>query len=458
MIKEYRTIAEIAGPLTVVRQVERATFDELVEIELSDGSVRRGKVLEVNGDSAVVQLFEANAGINLAHAKVRFLGHPLQLAVSRDMLGRVFNGMGQPIDGGPEILAEEYRDINGLAMNPAARAYPNEFIQTGVSSIDGLNTLVRGQKLPIFSGSGLPHAALAAQIARQAKVLDGDSNFAVVFAAIGITFEEANYFVEEFQRTGAIERTVLFTNLANDPAVERIATPRMALTAAEYLAFHENMHVLVILTDITNYAEALREISAAKKEVPGRRGYPGYLYTDLATMYERAGRQVGRAGSITMIPILTMPEDDKTHPIPDLTGYITEGQIILSRELHRAGIQPPVDVLPSLSRLKDKGIGAGKTREDHAGTMNQLFAAYSAGKQAKELMSILGEAALSPTDLLYARFAEEFEKKYVGQGFEENRSIQETLAIGWDLLSILPETELKRIKQEHIDKYLPRQA
>lgn len=374
------------------------------------------------------------------------------------MLGRVFNGMGQPIDGGPEILAEEYRDINGLAMNPAARAYPNEFIQTGVSSIDGLNTLVRGQKLPIFSGSGLPHAALAAQIARQAKVLDGDSNFAVVFAAIGITFEEANYFVEEFQRTGAIERTVLFTNLANDPAVERIATPRMALTAAEYLAFHENMHVLVILTDITNYAEALREISAAKKEVPGRRGYPGYLYTDLATMYERAGRQVGRAGSITMIPILTMPEDDKTHPIPDLTGYITEGQIILSRELHRAGIQPPVDVLPSLSRLKDKGIGAGKTREDHAGTMNQLFAAYSAGKQAKELMSILGEAALSPTDLLYARFAEEFEKKYVGQGFEENRSIQETLAIGWDLLSILPETELKRIKQEHIDKYLPRQA
>ena len=442
----------------LVDDVEGAKYDELVEIELSDGSVRRGKVLEVNGDSAVVQLFEANAGINLAHAKVRFLGHPLQLAVSRDMLGRVFNGMGQPIDGGPEILAEEYRDINGLAMNPAARAYPNEFIQTGVSSIDGLNTLVRGQKLPIFSGSGLPHAALAAQIARQAKVLDGDSNFAVVFAAIGITFEEANYFVEEFQRTGAIERTVLFTNLANDPAVERIATPRMALTAAEYLAFHENRHVLVILTDITNYAEALREISAAKKEVPGRRGYPGYLYTDLATMYERAGRQVGRAGSITMIPILTMPEDDKTHPIPDLTGYITEGQIILSRELHRAGIQPPVDVLPSLSRLKDKGIGAGKTREDHAGTMNQLFAAYSAGKQAKELMSILGEAALSPTDLLYARFAEEFEKKYVGQGFEENRSIQETLAIGWDLLSILPETELKRIKQEHIDKYLPRQA
>ena len=458
MIKEYRTIEEIAGPLMVVRQVSGVTFDELVEIQLTDGSLRRGKVLEINGDRAVVQLFEANAGINLAQSRVRFLGHPLQLGVSREMLGRVFNGMGQPIDGGPEILAQEYRDINGLAMNPAARAYPNEFIQTGVSAIDGLNTLVRGQKLPIFSGSGLPHAALAAQIARQARVLEGASNFAVVFAAIGITFEEANYFVEEFRRTGAIERTVLFTNLANDPAVERIATPRMALTAAEYLAFHEDMHVLVILTDITNYAEALREISAAKKEVPGRRGYPGYLYTDLATMYERAGRQLGKAGSITMIPILTMPEDDKTHPIPDLTGYITEGQIILSRELHRAGIQPPIDVLPSLSRLKDKGIGEGKTREDHSGTMNQLFAAYSAGKQAKELMSILGEAALSPVDLLYAQLAEEFEKKYVGQGFEENRSIFDTLEIGWELLSILPETELKRIKQEHIDKYLPKKA
>jgi len=458
MMKEYRTIEEIAGPLLVVRQVTGATFDELVEIALTDGTIRRGKVLEVNGDRAVVQLFEANAGINLAQSKVRFLGHPLQLGVSRDMLGRVFNGMGQPIDGGPEILAQVYRDINGLAMNPAARAYPNEFIQTGISAIDGLNTLVRGQKLPIFSGSGLPHAALAAQIARQAKVLEGASNFAVVFAAIGITFEEANYFVEEFRRTGAMDRTVLFTNLANDPAVERIATPRMALTAAEYLAFHEDMHVLVILTDITNYAEALREISAAKKEVPGRRGYPGYLYTDLATMYERAGRQLGKAGSITMIPILSMPEDDKTHPIPDLTGYITEGQIILSRELHRMGIQPPIDVLPSLSRLKDKGIGEGKTREDHAGTMNQLFAAYSTGKQAKELMSILGEAALSPTDLLYAQFAQAFEREYVGQGFGENRSIQQTLEIGWKLLSLLPETELKRIKQEHIDKYLPRKG
>jgi V/A-type H+-transporting ATPase subunit B len=373
------------------------------------------------------------------------------------MLGRVFNGMGQPIDGGPEILAAEQRDINGLAMNPAARNYPNEFIQTGISTIDGLNTLVRGQKLPIFSGSGLPHANLAAQIARQARVLGGDSsNFAVVFAAIGITFEESEFFIQDFRRTGALERTVLFTNLANDPAVERIATPRMALTAAEYLAFEKNMHVLVILTDITNYAEALREVSAAKKEVPGRRGYPGYLYTDLATMYERAGRRLGNEGSITMIPILTMPEDDKTHPIPDLTGYITEGQIILSRDLFRSGITPPVDVLPSLSRLKDKGIGEGKTREDHAGTMNQLFAAYATGKENKELMSILGEAALSPTDLQYAKFADEFERRYVSQGFDENRSIEETLNLGWELLSILPVGELKRIKQEHIEQYLPK--
>ena len=473
MIREYKTIREISGPLMVVDHVQGVTYDELAEIVLSDGSTRRCKVLEVNGDRAVVQLFESSAGINLADSRIRFLGHPLQLAVSRDMLGRVFNGMGQPIDGGPAIIADEHRDINGLAMNPAARNYPNEhrdinglamnpaarnypneFIQTGISSIDGLNTLVRGQKLPIFSGSGLPHAQLAAQIARQAKVLDGESNFAVVFAAIGITFEESEFFVNEFKRTGAIDRTVLFTNLANDPAVERIATPRMALTAAEYLAFDCGMHVLVILTDITNYAEALREISAAKKEVPGRRGYPGYLYTDLATMYERAGRQVGKEGSITMIPILTMPEDDKTHPIPDLTGYITEGQIILSRELYRRGINPPVDVLPSLSRLKDKGIGAGKTREDHSGTMNQLFAAYATGKENKELMSILGEAALSPTDLLYAKFADEFEKRYVAQGTDENRSIEQTLDLGWELLSLLPRSELKRIKPEYIDKYL----
>ena len=455
MIREYKTIEEISGPLMVVKRVQGVTYDELAEVELTDGTVRRCKVLEVNGDSAVVQLFEASAGINLANSKIRFLGHPLQLAVSGDMLGRVFNGMGQPIDGGPAILADEYRDINGLAMNPAARNYPNEFIQTGISTIDGLNTLVRGQKLPIFSGSGLPHSALAAQIARQAKVLgDAASNFAVVFAAIGITFEESEFFVQEFRRTGAIDRTVLFTNLANDPAVERIATPRMALTAAEYLAFEKNMHVLVILTDITNYAEALREVSAAKKEVPGRRGYPGYLYTDLATLYERAGRQVGKEGSITMIPILTMPEDDKTHPIPDLTGYITEGQIILSRELFRKGVNPPVDVLPSLSRLKDKGTGEGKTREDHAGTMNQLFAAYATGKENKELMSILGEAALSPTDLLYAKFADEFERRYVSQGTDENRSIFETLDLGWDLLSILPTSELKRIRPEFIAKYM----
>ena len=486
MIREYKTIKEIASPLMIVEHVDGVTYDELAEIELPNGSVRRCKVLEVEGDRAVVQLFESAQGINLAESKVRFLGHPLQLGAAgfpapldgrlaghgveqlvpdgvlafpssrENMLGRVFNGMGEPIDGGPAIIAEEHRDINGLPMNPAARAYPAEFIQTGVSTIDGLNTLVRGQKLPIFSCSGLPHAALAAQIARQAKVLGDGENFAVVFAAIGITFEESEYFIQEFRRTGAIARTVVFSNLANDPAVERIATPRMALTAAEYLAFEKDMHVLVILTDITNYAEALREISAAKKEVPGRRGYPGYLYTDLATMYERAGRRVGRAGSITMIPILTMPEDDKTHPIPDLTGYITEGQIILSRDLYRKGVVPPVDVLPSLSRLKDKGIGEGKTRADHAGTMNQLFAAYARGKEAKELMTILGEAALSDDDKLYAKFAEEFEKRYVSQGNETNRSIEETLTIGWELLSILPERELKRIKPEFIAKYLPK--
>ena len=456
MIKEYKTIHEVASPLMIVEQVEGVTYDELCEIQLPTGAIRRGKVLEVNGDKAVVQLYESAAGINLAGSKVRFLGHPLELAVSEDMLGRVFNGMGQPIDGGPDILADEHLDINGLPMNPAAREYPAEFIQTGISTIDGLNTLVRGQKLPIFSGSGLPHANMAAQIARQAKVLGDDAKFAVVFAAIGITFEESEFFVREFKRTGAIDRTVLFTNLANDPAVERIATPRMALTCAEYLAFEKDMHVLVILTDITNYAEALREISAAKKEVPGRRGYPGYLYTDRATMYERAGRRIGKAGSITMIPILTMPEDDKTHPIPDLTGYITEGQIILSRELYRKGIEPPVDVLPSLSRLKDKGIGHGKTREDHSGVLNQLFAAYAAGKDAKELMAILGESALSDTDKLFAKFAEEFEGHFVNQGYETNRTIEETLDIGWELLSILPRTELKRVKVEHIEKYMPK--
>ena len=453
MAKEYRTIQEVAGPLMLVRGVTDVAYDELGEIELADGSRRRCRVLEIDDGNALVQLFESSTGINLESSKVRFLGRSMEIGVSEDMLSRVFDGLGRPIDGGPEILPEERRDVAGLPMNPAARSYPEEFIQTGVSAIDGLNTLVRGQKLPIFSGSGLPHAELAAQIARQAKVVGTDEPFAVVFAAMGITFEESNYFVESFKETGAIDRAVLFMNLANDPAVERIATPKMALTTAEFLAFEKGMHVLVILTDITNYADALREISAARKEVPGRRGYPGYMYTDLATMYERAGRQNGKNGSITMIPILTMPEDNKTHPIPDLTGYITEGQIILSRDLYRKKIEPPINVLPSLSRLKDKGIGEGKTRADHANTMNQLFSAYARGKDAKELMVILGEAALSDIDKLYAKFADEFEATYVSQGFRTDRSIEETLNIGWDLLRILPRSELKRIRDEYLDKY-----
>lgn len=454
MIKEYRSIQEVAGPLMVVSGVEGVKYNELGEIELSNGEVRRCKVLEVNGDTALVQLFESATGINLSDSKVRFLGKSLDFGVSPDILGRVFSGMGKPIDNGPDIIPEKRLDINGAPLNPAAREYPAEFIQTGVSAIDGLNTLVRGQKLPIFSGSGLPHANLAVQIARQAKVRGTDSKFAVVFAAIGITFEDAEFFINDFKQTGAIDRSVVFVNLANDPAVERVCTPRMALTAAEYLAFEQGMHVLVILTDITNYAEALREVSAAKKEVPGRRGYPGYLYTDLATMYERAGRIKGKPGSITMIPILTMPEDDKTHPIPDLTGYITEGQIILSRDLYKKGIQPPIDVLPSLSRLKDKGIGKDKTREDHADTMNQLFAAYSRGKDAKELMAILGESALSEIDLMYAKFADEFEKQYVSQGFRTDRTIEQTLDTGWKLLRMLPKSELKRIRDEYLEKYL----
>lgn len=453
MPKEYRTIEEVAGPLMMVRGVENVNYNDLGEIILSSGEKRRCKVLEIDGSDAMVQLFEPSTGINLSTSKVRFLGRSMELGVSEDMLGRVFDGLGRPIDNGPEILPDKRMDINGLPMNPAARNYPEEFIQTGISAIDGLNTLVRGQKLPIFSASGLPHAQLAAQIARQATVKGKNEQFAVVFAAMGITFEESNFFVESFKETGAIDRTVMFVNLANDPAVERIATPRMALTAAEYLAFEKDMHVLVILTDITNYADALREVSAARKEVPGRRGYPGYMYTDLATIYERAGRQRGKKGSITMIPILTMPEDDKTHPIPDLTGYITEGQIILSRELYRKNIMPPIDVLPSLSRLKDKGIGEGKTRRDHADTMNQLFAAYARGKDAKELMVILGEAALTDIDKKYAKFADEFEKKYVSQGYQTNRDIEETLSIGWSLLSILPRSELKRIKDEFLDKY-----
>lgn len=453
MLKEYKTIREIVGPLMLVEGVEGVKYNEMVEIVAADGAIRRGKVLEINRDKALVQLFEPSQGIQMSSSKARFLGKSMELAVSEDMLGRVFDGIGNPRDGGAPVIPEDRLDVNGQPINPAARDYPDEFIQTGVSAIDGLNTLVRGQKLPVFSVSGLPHAELAAQIARQAKVLNSDSKFAVVFAAVGITFEEADFFISDFRKTGAIERAVLFINLANDPAVERIATPRMALTAAEYLAFEKGMHVLVITTDITNYAEALREVSAARKEVPGRRGYPGYLYTDLATLYERAGRINGKEGSITQIPILTMPEDDKTHPIPDLTGYITEGQIILSRELYKKGVTPPIDVLPSLSRLKDKGIGAGKTSEDHADTMNQLFSAYARGKEAKELSTILGEAALTEIDKKYAHFADEFEKKYVSQGFNTNRSITDTLDIGWELLRLLPRNELKRIKDKFLDMY-----
>ena len=433
MPKEYRTIREVAGPLMMISDVEDVKYDELGEIELPNGETRRCKVLEVNGSNALVQLFESAAGINLANSKVRFLGRSMELPVSPDMLSRVFDGLGNPIDDGPALIPEKRMDVNGTPMNPAARNYPQEFIQTGVSAIDGLNTLVRGQKLPIFSASGLPHAQLAAQIARQATVRGKNEQFAVVFAAMGITFEESEY-----------------------PAIERIATPKMALTAAEYLAFDLGMHVLVIMTDITNYADALREVSAARKEVPGRRGYPGYMYTDLATLYERAGRLRGKDGSITLIPILTMPEDDKTHPIPDLTGYITEGQIILSRELYRKGVTPPIDVLPSLSRLKDKGIGPGRTRKDHAATMNQLFAAYARGKDARELMVILGEAALTDMDKKYAEFAEAFEREYVSQGYEANRSIEETLDIGWKLLAILPRSELKRIKDDMLDEFYPK--
>ena len=458
MILEHIGLSQINGSLVVLDGVKGVQYDEMAELHLDDGSTRVGRVVRVDGDRCVIQVFEGTRGLSLVNNRTVLTGHPMMMDLSPELLGRVLDGLGRPIDGLGDIYPVARRDVNGAPINPVSRVYPRNYIHTGISSIDCLATLIRGQKLPIFSGSGLPHAQLAAQIARQAKVLGDDaSNFAVVFAAIGITFEESEFFIQEFRRTGAIDRTVVFSNLANDPAVERIATPRMALTAAEYLAFECGMHVLVIMTDITNYAEALREVSAARKEVPGRRGYPGYLYTDLATMYERAGRQVGKDGSITMIPILTMPEDDKTHPIPDLTGYITEGQIILSRELYRRGINPPVDVLPSLSRLKDKGIGAGKTREDHSGTMNQLFAAYATGKENKELMSILGEAALSPTDLLYAKFADEFEKRYVAQGTDENRSIEQTLDLGWELLSLLPRSELKRIKPEYIDKYLKKE-
>lgn len=454
MLKEYKSVVEVVGPLMTVEGVEGVTYEELVDIELQNGEKRRGRVIEVNGDKAMVQIFEGSAGINLKETKVRFLGRPLELGVSPDMIGRVFDGLGQPIDNGPKIIPEKKLDINGMPINPASRDYPSEFIQTGISTIDGLNTLVRGQKLPIFSGSGLPHNNVAAQIARQAKVLGSGEKFAVVFAAMGITFEEAQFFIDDFTETGAIDRAVLFVNLADDPAIERLATPKMALTCAEYLAFDLGMHVLVILTDMTNYAEALREVSAARKEVPGRRGYPGYLYTDLSTIYERAGKIKGKPGSITQIPILTMPEDDITHPIPDLTGYITEGQIILSRELYKQGIEPPINAIPSLSRLKDKGIGKGKTREDHADTMNQIYAGYTSGKDAKELAVILGESALSDSDKAFAKFATEFEEKYVNQGYYTNRTIEDTLNTGWDLLKIIPRSELKRISDKLLDKYL----
>ena len=438
----------------LVEGVEGAKYEELVEVQMQNGEKRRGRVLEINEDKATIQLFEGSSGINLKNSSVRFLGRPLELAVSEDMIGRVFDGLGSPIDGGPKIIPEDRLDINGNPINPFSRDYPDEFIQTGISCIDGLNTLVRGQKLPIFSGSGLPHNNVAAQIARQARVLGTDEKFAVVFGAMGITFEEAQFFINDFKKTGAIDRAVLFMNLANDPAIERIATPRMALTCAEYLAFEKDMHVLVILTDLTNYAEALREVSAARKEVPGRRGYPGYLYTDLAGLYERAGRIKGKKGSITQIPILTMPEDDITHPIPDLTGYITEGQIILSKELYKKGIEPPINIVPSLSRLKDKGIGSGKTREDHADTMNQIYAAYTSGISARELAVILGDSALSDAEKAFAKFAEEFDKAYVDQGYYNNREINETLDLGWKLLKIIPRSELKRIRDEYIDKYM----
>ncbi|MDD4364240.1 MAG: V-type ATP synthase subunit B [Synergistales bacterium] len=452
--REYRTISDLSGPLMVVEKVRDVRYDELVEIELPNGERRRGRVLEISTDRAMVQVFEGTSGVDVAGTKVRFLGKVLTLPVARDMLGRVFNGRGEPIDDGAPIIPEKSLDVNGDPMNPYSRDYPSEFIQTGISTIDGMNPLVRGQKLPIFSGSGMPHNRIAAQIARQATVISGHEEFAVVFAAMGITFEEASFFMEDFRKTGAIERTVMFVNLADDPAIERITTPRLALTTAEYLAFEKDMHVLVILTDFTNYCEALREISAARKEVPGRRGFPGYLYTDLATMYERAGRLKGKKGSITQFPILTMPEDDKTHPIPDLTGYITEGQIILSRPLHRKGIYPPVDVMPSLSRLKDKGIGAGKTREDHADLMNQLFAGYARGKEAKELAVILGEGALTEEDKAFARFADAFEDRYVRQGEYESRTVEDTLKLGWDLLAMIPVKELKRVRDAYIEKYL----
>ncbi|MDR1819916.1 MAG: ATP synthase subunit B [Methanobrevibacter sp.] len=453
--KEYTTVTEVAGPLMIVEGVEGVAYSEIVEIETPNGEHRRGQVLEVKNDLAVVQVFEGTTDLNTKTTKTRFTGETAKIGVSIDMMGRIFDGTGKPIDGGPEIIPEMELDINGFPMNPSAREFPAEFIQTGISTIDGMNTLVRGQKLPIFSGSGLPHNDLAAQIARQAKVRAEDTDFAVIFAAMGITHEEANFFMKDFERTGALERVTVFMNLADDPSIERILTPKMALTTAEYLAFEKDMHVLVILTDLTNYCEALREVSAARNEVPGRRGYPGYMYTDLAGIYERAGRIRGKEGSITQMPILVMPQDDITHPIPDLTGYITEGQIVLSRELYRKGIYPPVDVLPSLSRLMSGGIGDGRTREDHSGVSDQLYSAYAEGRNLRDLVAVVGEEALTPRDQSFLKFADEFEKQFMTQAKDEDRTIEETLDLGWKLLSLLPKAELKRVKEEHIPKYLP---
>ena len=456
-MKEYETINEISGPLVYAEVDEPIGYDEIVEIETEDGRTLRGQVLESNDGLVAIQVFEGTSGID-RDASVRFLGETLKMPVTEDLLGRIMDGTGQPIDGGPDIVPESREDIIGAAINPYSREYPEEFIQTGVSAIDGMNTLVRGQKLPIFSASGLPHNDLALQIARQASVPEEeaegeDSEFAVIFGAMGITQEEANEFIDDFERTGALERSVVFANLADDPAVERTVTPRLALTTAEYLAFEKDYHVLVILTDMTNYCEALREIGAAREEVPGRRGYPGYMYTDLATLYERAGRIQGREGSVTQIPILTMPGDDDTHPIPDLTGYITEGQIYVDRDLNSQGAQPPVNVLPSLSRLMDDGIGEGLTREDHGDVANQMYAAYAEGENLRDLVNIVGREALSDRDNKYLDFADAFETDFIDQGFDTNRGLEDTLGLGWDLLSELPKEELNRIDEEFIETY-----
>ena len=453
--REYSTVSEVSGPLMTIEGVAGAAYGEVVEIRAPDGKIRLGQVLEARLDAAVVQVFEGTRGLDTGITSVRFTGETMKLGVSRDILGRVFDGTGRTIDDGPELIPEQRRDINGEPINPTAREYPREFIETGISTIDGMNTLVRGQKLPIFSASGLPHNDLAAQIARQARVRGQDEEFAVVFCAMGITAEEANFFRADFERTGALERTSLFLNLADDPAIERLIIPRMALTAAEYLAYDLDMHVLVILTDMTNYAEALREIAAAREEVPGRRGYPGYMYTDLASIYERAGRIKGRGGTITQIPILSMPDDDITHPIPDLTGYITEGQIVLSRDLHRKDIYPPINVLPCLSRLMKHGIGKDRTREDHDDVSNQLYSFYAEGRDLRDLVAVVGEEALTERDQTILKFADAFERQFITQLREKGRSIDETLTLAWDLLAMLPPEELRRIDEKYIEKYYP---